>query len=306
MRCSSIDLHMHSWYSGDGEYQPEDLVQMCLRQGIRVMSITDHNCIKANARAAKCADEAGIIYVPGIEIDCTHQGVNFHVLGYGMDLMDPFYEYIEHNEMEQSRASASFMLDATKKLGFDITAEEMQQLDQGRYCTGCWTGEMFAEVLLNNPSMKDHPLLKPYRSGGLRSDNPYVNFYWDYYSQGKPCYAEIHYPAVSEVIDRIHSSRGTAVLAHPGINLRGHEVMLDGMLALGLDGIEAYSSYHSMETAANYAEAAEKAERMITCGSDFHGKTKPSISLGGTGLAVSENLILKGLHQHSLIHLNQI
>ncbi len=298
---SSIDLHMHSWYSIDGEYQPEDLVLMCHKQGIRVMSIADHNCIKANAKAAEYAAKVGINYIPGIEIDCTHLGVNFHVLGYGLELNDPFYEEIENNVMVESRASASFMLEATQKLGFDITAEEMQALDQDRYCTGCWTGEMFAEVLLNNPLLNDHPLLKLYRAGGNRSDNPYVNFYWDYYSQGKPCYTEVHYPSVKEVIDHIHSSKGIVVLAHPGVNLKGHEEMLDGMISLGFDGIEAYSSYHSPKTSEYYAEATRKAGLIITCGSDFHGKTKPAITLGDTGLTISEDLILEGLRSHSLV-----
>lgn len=42
---------------------------------------------------------------------------------------------------------------------------------------------MFGEALLKDERYVDHELLKPYRSGGSRSDNPYVNFYWDYYVQ---------------------------------------------------------------------------------------------------------------------------
>ena len=30
-----IDLHMHSYYSDDGEFQPEELVQKCKEEGIR-------------------------------------------------------------------------------------------------------------------------------------------------------------------------------------------------------------------------------------------------------------------------------
>lgn len=35
---------------------------------------------------------------------------------------------------------------------------------------------MFGEVLLNDQRYNENSLLKPYRSGGERSDNPYVNF----------------------------------------------------------------------------------------------------------------------------------
>ena len=40
---SSIDLHMHSFYSDDGEYTPTQLVDMCHQSGIQIMAIADHN-----------------------------------------------------------------------------------------------------------------------------------------------------------------------------------------------------------------------------------------------------------------------
>ena len=43
MNKSHIDLHMHSMYSDDGEYSPEQLVRMCHESGVRIMAIADHN-----------------------------------------------------------------------------------------------------------------------------------------------------------------------------------------------------------------------------------------------------------------------
>src|SRR5699024_67151 len=103
------------------------------------------------------------------------------------------------------------------------------------------------EVLLGKEEYQDAELLKPYREGGRRSDNPFVNFYWDYYAQGKPCYTEIVYPSLEETIQLIHQAGGKAVLAHPGNNLKGCFERFDEMVALGLDGVEAFSSYHSPE-----------------------------------------------------------
>lgn len=65
-----IDLHMHSRYSEDGEFTPSELVRQCDKKGIRIMSVTDHNCAKANKEAAETAKKNGITYIPGIEIDC--------------------------------------------------------------------------------------------------------------------------------------------------------------------------------------------------------------------------------------------
>lgn len=47
-----------------------------------MMSATDHNCAKANEEAAETtAKKNGIIYIPGIEIDCIFRDTNFYLLG---------------------------------------------------------------------------------------------------------------------------------------------------------------------------------------------------------------------------------
>ena len=160
---------------------------------------------------------------------------------------------------------------------------------------------MFGEVLLNDPRYQEHPLLKPYREGGTRSDNPYVNFYWDYYSQGKPCYTKIIYPSLKETIDLIKNHGGTVVLAHPGNNLKGQFEVFDEMVALGVEGVEAFSNYHSLETVNYFYDAGKKHNLLITCGSDFHGKTKPAIELGECRCNIDEHDIEEQLKEDNLI-----
>lgn len=287
-----IDLHMHSRYSDDGEYTPTELVEQCAEACVRVMSVTDHNCAKANAQAQRAAEEKCIRYIPGIEIDCTYENVNFHVLGYGIDYLSEDFEAIEKNVADQSAQASLERLSKTRALGFTLlTEKELLALSANSYWKENWTGEMFAEALLAVPEYADHPLLNPYRPGGKRSDNPYVNFYWDYYSQGKPCYAKTDYPAMEEIIDTIHRNHGAAVLAHPGVNLKGKEFLLEEVLKLGMDGIEAFSSYHSPEQAEEFYNAAKRHRVFVTCGSDYHGKTKPSIVIGQHGGMVAEGEI---------------
>lgn len=291
-----IDLHMHSQYSDDGEFAPEELVRQCCECDITVMSVTDHNCARANGEAEQAAQRYGIRYIPGIEIDCTYKGVDFHVLGYGIDWRSEDFASVEENIRRQCIDGSHHQLLKTQELGFPVTAQEMEQLCQGLYWKDKWTGDLFAELLLHKPELKDHPLLKPYRPDGARSDNPYVNFYWDYYSQGKPCYYPFAFPSMEETIRMIHRNQGIAVLAHPGINLKGHEALLPEIIAMGIDGIEAYSSYHSPIQAAFYARIAQENRLQITCGSDYHGKTKPSIFLGATGCDSSAEKLVYPLH----------
>lgn len=285
-----IDLHMHSHYSDDGEFTPKALALGCLEAGIGVFSVTDHNCVRADSEAREAAERLGLMYLSGGEFDCTYNGRNFHMLGYGIDCEKDFFAGVERAVESQSRRASLEMLEKTRALGFSVTEEELDGLSSEESRKGKWTGEMFGEVLLSKPEYEGHPLLVPYREGRKRSDNPYVNFYWDFYSQGKPCYGAVTYPPMEELIGGIHGAGGIAVLAHPGANLKGRENMLEELAALDFDGIEVFSSYHSKAQEEYFLEAAGRFGKLITCGSDFHGKTKPAISLGeaaahGGGLA---------------------
>ncbi|MBA2132202.1 PHP domain-containing protein [Capillibacterium thermochitinicola] len=276
---SYIDLHMHSRYSDDGEFTPKELVAQCRAAGIRIMSVTDHNCAKANAEAERAAAQAGIKFIPGIEIDCTYQGVDFQLLGYGIDYRDTAFTKIEEHIARQNREASYQRLRLINQLGFHVTAEELGAISAGDYWPQSWTGEKFAQILLSKPEYSDHELLKPYRPGGARSDNPYANFYWDFCAQGKPCYVKIEFSPLAEVIQIIHATGGKAVLAHPGLYF-DHIHLLAEMVALGLDGIEVGSGYHTQETSAYFYQQALAHGLLVTGGSDYHGTTKPAIRLG--------------------------
>ena len=275
-----IDLHMHSFESDDGELAPAELIRRCAASGIDCVSVADHNCVRGSAEAQKTACQLGLSYIPGVELDCVYQHRELHLLGYGMDWRHPDFAAREADIRQQCRDASLQMLLLTQQLGFRITRDDMRQLAQKTRHPSCWTGEMFAEFLLHSAENGAHSLLAPYRPGGERSDNPYVNFYWDFYAQGKPCYVPKRYPSLQEAVDLIHRAGGLAVLAHPGASLKGQENLFPAMVTLGLDGVEAISSYHTGAVSAFYWKLAEVHRLMVTCGSDFHGKAKPSVSLG--------------------------
>lgn len=60
-------------------------------------------------------------------------------------------------------------------------------------------------------------------------------------------------------------------------------VRLEKTRALGFDGVEAFSSYHSPEQAVAFYRQARARGLFVSCGSDYHGKTKPAVALGGYG-----------------------
>lgn len=292
-----IDLHMHSKYSDDGEFTAEELVNKCKEAGVSIMAIADHNSVKAIDEEIAACEKAGITCIPAVEIDCTYKTVNLHVVGYGIDYHREDIKALEENVLNQELACSQKKLELTNQLGFHLVKADLDALS----ANGVWTGEIFAEALLSKEEYQDHELLKPYRPGGSRSDNPFVNFYWDYYAQGKPCYTKIVYPTLKETIDLIHQAGGKAVLAHPGNNLKGQFEIFDEMVKLGLDGVEAFSSYHSKEAIDYFYEKGKEYNLLITSGSDYHGKTKPAISINGSQCYIDQNITKAKLEEQGLI-----
>ncbi len=146
-----IDLHIHSYFSEDGQYSPKELVALCAGAGVKLMSIADHNCAKANRPAQIEAEKKGICYIPGIEVDCTFEGVGLHVLGYGIDPESHHMKALEENVARQNAQASRERLRKTQALGFAITEDELRELSGGSYWPDSWPGEMFAEVLLATP-----------------------------------------------------------------------------------------------------------------------------------------------------------
>lgn len=271
-----LDLHMHSNVSIDGEFSPKRLIDMCCEEGLNVIALTDHNSVRGINIVATYAGQQGLRLIPGIELDCTFKGVDLHVLGYGIDPTGEAFEKVEQDVLARERSASAKRIERIRELDIAFDDDEVMKLA----CEGIVTGEMIAEAALNDDRNRGNPLLRPFYPGGTRSDNPYVNFYWDFVAQGKAAYVPVKFMDLAEAIALIRSSGGISVLAHPGNNVKDQQQLLDEIIKSGIDGLEVYSSYHSLAQTQFYANQAAKHGLLKTLGSDFHGKTKPSIKLG--------------------------
>ncbi|MDU3349572.1 PHP domain-containing protein [Clostridium sp.] len=274
---SKIDLHMHSCFSDDGEYTPEEIVDRAMKNNVEIISISDHNSVKAVERALNYSRDKDIKVIPGIEIDCTFNDINLHLLGYNINYKERDFYNIEEDILNQERKASKEKIRLIKEYtGLNICEEEVLE----RSSNGVVTGELVTEILLEDNENRNSSILKPYLEGGSRSDMPYVNFYWDYFSQGKPAYVPIKFISLKESIELVHKHGGEAIIAHPGNNLRDNLDEIDELIKEGIDGIEVFSSYHTKEQIDYFYDKALKNNMIITCGSDFHGKTKPNIEIG--------------------------
>lgn len=271
----NTDLHIHSCYSNDGEFTPIDIVNRCLVQKVDCFSITDHNSVKGINEAISQAQRGGIHFIPGIEIDCNYEGTDLHLLGYQINWKSNDFLELEEDIFSKEMDSFAEKMINLNRLGFVIDTDSVRRKANGKPPTG----ELIAEVMLSDKKY-DSPLLLPYMKGGNRSDMPYINFYLDYFAQGKPAFAQINFMSYQNAVEIIKDNGGIPIVAHPGLNFKGKENTVEQLLNHGAEGLEIFNNYHTEEQINYFGTLTRKRGVMMTCGSDFHGKTKPLINIG--------------------------
>lgn len=272
---ADFDLHIHSEHSSDGEFPVAELVGKAEARGLAAFAVTDHNSVRGVGEAADGAAQAGLGFLPGIEIDCNYRGTDLHLLGYGIDWRSADFARLEESVARKVMESFDGMIDNLLRLGFSVDAEAVLAAAGGKLPTG----ELIAEVMLADEKYHT-PLLRPYMADGARSEMPYINFYLDYFAQGRPAFVPVAYMDYCEALELVRDNGGVAVVAHPGLNFRGREAVAEELLARGAAGLEVFNNYHTPEQAACFASLVVRERALMTCGSDFHGKTKPRIAVG--------------------------
>jgi len=271
------DLHIHSIHSNDGEHRISKIIELCLEGGVDTFSITDHNCVKGSREAMHQSSRIKEVnFIPGIEIDCNYKGIDLHLLGYQIDLESSDFDTLELQFRQKHMDAIPKMIANLEKLGISIDQDELMKESGGEPPSA----ELFAELLIQDPEQRSNPRLKPYLPGGRRSDMPLVNFYLDFFAQGKPAYVKFDHLDFRDALALVRSNGGIPIVAHPGLNLEGKEAMVNELLDQGAAGLEVFNNYHTDSQVAYFAEQTRQRAALMTCGSDFHGKIKPLISLG--------------------------
>lgn len=281
---AQTDLHLHSSVSIDGDISPRGLAELCRQQGVTLAALTDHNDVSGTAEFIWRSAQLGVRAVSGVELDCIHGTHPLHMLGYGIDIASPALLHALQEVREHMAAAGMQLMDAVAALGITFDREEVLNLAGG----GTICAETIAQSALHQPENRTHPLMIPLLPGGALADQPLVNFYWSVCAPGKPAYVPVATMTAAQAIALVHGAGGIAVLAHPGASIP-EQAVLDDVLQLPLDGVEAFSSYHTAQQAASYAEQAKARHLLTTGGSDFHGRIKPNIDLGAVDWLEHEN-----------------
>lgn len=272
-----IDLHIHSSYSDDADFPASDIVNMAEQNNLSIISIADHNSSKSVSDGIKYCAEKKIGFIPGIEIDCSFNNRNFHMLGYGYNKNALDFDRIESDFITLQKEATPIKIKSLKDIGFFMDEEALYKDLKGAVPQE----ESMAELILHDERNNGNTLLLPYREGGERSDMPLVNFFWDFFGIGKPCYVEIQYPELATIVEVIKDNGGIPIIAHIGANIKTeHLKVISEMHQVGVMGVEVFSSYHNSEMSKKLFDYCVTNSLFITCGSDFHGANKPNIAIG--------------------------
>ena len=241
-----VDLHTHTLYS-DGVLTPEALVTRAIERGLSALSITDHDSMEALERAREAAAQA-IEVVPGIEISCTFDGAEIHILGYYVDPADERLASRLTRFREERVERAMAMIERLAALGLSIDPERVLELAG----PGVVGRPHVAEALV--------------QAGHVAHVDEAFKRYL-----GPAGQAFVMRPAfdAGEAIELIHDAGGVAVIAHPGLGIE--ESRLERIADVGLRGIEIWHPQHGPVAVRRLRALAARYGLLETGGSDFHG-----------------------------------
>jgi 3',5'-nucleoside bisphosphate phosphatase len=245
-----IDLHTHTTAS-DGRCTPEELVARAAQAGVTVLGLTDHDTVAGVVPSAAACAQAGIEFVPGIEITAVADNMDIHVLGY---FVDPASSSLESFLAEQRQRR----LDRVRRI-VDRLARHGIRLD---------ADAIIAPAIVNPSIAIGRPwIARALVSGGHVAD--ISEAFEKFLATGRAAFVPRMGARPEEVFARIHEAGGIASLAHPV--LVEHDEWIPGFAAAGLDALEAYHSDHDEADTARYLAIADRLGLKVSGGSDFHG-----------------------------------
>ena len=242
------DLHVHTTAS-DGMLTPEETVYEAARVGIYAVGIADHDTIEGVGPALAVADDAGVIVVPGVEINTDVGDDELHILGYYVDPhSEAFAEHILTLRTGRHERGKR-IVEQLNAAGLEITFERVKEIAD--------------DASIGRP----HVARAIVEAGYVRSIN---GAFGKYLVRGAPGYVGRFKLTPVEAVGIIREAGGVPVLAHPGHG-KMTERMMPELIEAGLRGIEVYHTDHTSAQSKWYRRIADKTGLIVTGGSDSHG-----------------------------------
>jgi len=258
----NADLHCHSVVS-DGTLTPEALAARARANGVDLWSLTDHDEIGGQPRAAAAAKAEGMRYLTGTEISVSFAGKTVHIVGLGFDPDDAAL----HEGLARTRGGRG---ERAREMSDDLARVGIR---------GAYDGAL---KFVGNPELisRTHFARFLVETGVCRDTN---EVFRKYLTEGKPGFAPHRWATLRDAVTWITDAGGLAVIAHParyGFTPNEEYALFTEFIAHGGRGVEVVTGSHSSQEATTYAGMAQEFGLAASRGSDFHSPDESRIDLG--------------------------
>jgi len=258
-----VDLHLHSNCS-DGLFSPAEVVRRASEAGLAAIALCDHDNLDGIDEAEAEGKRLGVEVISGVELSVLWESYrDLHLLGYGFDRKDPdlcralgeFRDFRKNrNRLIVERINEVLAGEGRSPISFQRVTE---------LAGGTFGRPHIAQVLIE--------------AGHAQNVEDAFQRYL------VPCNVSKRYFPVAEAISLVHRAGGVTSLAHPPYITadRGKFLaLLDALVPLGLEGLEAYNSGATRDDIDWYITQARRRGLMVTGGSDFHGIENGEVRIG--------------------------
>lgn len=274
-----IDLHTHTTCS-DGHYSPIELIDKAALEGVKVISITDHDTVGAyDYDVVNYGARMGVMVIPGIEFSTIDEqtGDGVHVVGLGIDVSNAYLREVCNIIDEARRSKLVATSKALISAGLKIRSEKILAENS------TIAKSHLARDIIENPENEVF-LRKKY--GSIPMQAKVIS---DFLIKGAPGHVaddkQLH---TSKAVDIIKNAGGKAFCAHPGLKImygqRNFAEIVDMILRNKFDGIEAISVLYDknngdtqFDMVEDFVNCALEKQLLISGGSDFHGDNDPRL-----------------------------
>jgi predicted metal-dependent phosphoesterase TrpH len=258
--AATIDLHLHTLAS-DGRLTPTELIQMVAENGLKTISVTDHDSTEGLAEAYEAAKEfPDLRIIPGIEMSADIPGDEVHVLGYFLDYHDEEFQ-AQLTEFRRGRVGrAQVMVEKLNAIGKPVEWERVLHF-AGDGTVG-----------------RPHIALAMVEAGYFKEPK---EAFEEYLGNDGLAYYDRPKLAPAAGVEMIKKVGGVPVLAHPTF-MNDMEAGIANLKKVGLMGMEVYYAQYDDDTVRHLARLAKEYDLIPCGGSDYHGMGNSGEPLPGT------------------------
>ena len=243
-----IELHCHTNYS-DGRLNTKELSELIIKEKLDLVSVTDHDTVKAHKEMIRLMKKNKIKYIPGIELTTNKSGESIHILGYFNNdgyKNKAFLEELDNLDTFRNNRTIKILSLLKKHFGIDISYDDLRTKSKGSITRA----NIAAELNLLFPDISHSDIFNKYLGRKSPAYIPNINL------------------SIEEGINLLRDNGAIVILAHPVIYQNNE---FKDLLKYDFDGVECYYFLNKKEDTQKYLKLTKEKNLYITAGSDFHG-----------------------------------